>query len=65
MATGDEAKRGGKSPKQFLLKWLREHAVEFDLTSDDGIPNETGIDEAAKVANWQPGGGVPKTPGNE
>jgi hypothetical protein len=45
------------------MKWLREHAAEFGLTDDDGKPNETGIEEAAKVANWQPTGGAPKTPG--
>ena len=53
----------GKHPKQALAKWLREHAAEFRLTDDEGRPNETGIEEAAKVANWQPGGGAPKTPG--
>lgn len=52
---------GGKHPKQALAKWLREHAADFGLTDDEGKPNETGIDEAAKVANWQPGGGAPKT----
>lgn len=52
----------GKHPKQALIKWLREHAAEFDLSDDEGKPNETGIDECAKVANWQPGGGAPKTP---
>jgi hypothetical protein len=46
-----------------LLKWLREHAADFGLSDEDGKPNETGIEEAAKVANWQPGGGAPKTPG--
>jgi len=53
---------GGASPKQALVKWLREHAAEFGLTDDEGKQNETGIDEVAKVANWQPGGGAPKTP---
>jgi hypothetical protein len=62
-ATGNEAAIGGKSPKQVLMKWLREHAAEFGLTDEDGKPNETGIEEAAKVANWQPSGGAPKTPG--
>ncbi|MFM0565809.1 hypothetical protein [Paraburkholderia sediminicola] len=54
---------GGKHPKQALMKWLREHAAEFGLTDDEGKPNETGIEEVAKVANWQPTGGAPKTPG--
>ncbi|WP_186308572.1 hypothetical protein [Paraburkholderia sp. BCC1885] len=48
--------------KDAIRKWLREHAAEFDLTNEDGNPNETGIDEVAKVANWQPSGGAPKTP---
>ena len=52
----------GKTPKQALTKWLREHAAEFGLADDEGKPNETGIEEVAKVANWQPGGGAPKTP---
>lgn len=53
---------GNKHPKQALAKWLRENAKAFGLTDEDGKPNETGIEEAAKVANWQPGGGAPKTP---
>ena len=62
-ATENESAIGGKSPKQALMKWLREHAADFGLTDEDGKPNETGIEEAAKVANWQPMGGAPKTPG--
>jgi hypothetical protein len=62
MALEDESSISGKSPKQALTKWLREHASEFELTDEDGKPNETGIEEAAKVANWQRTGGAPKTP---
>ena len=54
----------GKTPKQALTKWLREHAADFGLSDEDGKPNESGIEETAKVANWQPGGGAPKTPGS-
>ncbi|MBK7252200.1 MAG: hypothetical protein IPI06_15410 [Gammaproteobacteria bacterium] len=54
---------GGKSPKQALMRWLNEHSAEFGLSDDDGRPNEQGIEECAKVANWQRGGGAPKTPG--
>jgi hypothetical protein len=50
-----------RSPKQGLMKWLNEHAHEYGLTDDEGKPNETGIAEIAKVANWAPGGGAPKT----
>ena len=62
LASGDESATRGRSAKQALMKWLREHASEFGLSDDDGKPNETGIEETAKVANWKPGGGAPKTP---
>ena len=63
LASCDESATRGKSVKQSLVKWLRENAAEFGLSDDDGKPNDTGIEETAKVANWQPGGGAPKTPG--
>lgn len=53
----------GKSPKQALQKWLREHGAEFGLTDEEGRPNEQGIEEVSKVGNWQATGGSPKTPG--
>lgn len=53
----------GKHPKQALAKWLRENAAEFGMSDEDGKPYENSIEETAKVANWQPGGGAPKTPG--
>lgn len=53
----------GKSPKQTLERWIREHAAGFGLTDDEGKPVETAMEECAKVANWQPGGGASKTPG--
>ena len=55
----------GKHPKQALTKWLLSHAAEHGLTDEEGKPNETGIDQVASVANWQPGGGAPKTPVGE
>lgn len=61
-ATASDGLLSGKSPKQILMKWLREHAAEFGLADEDGKPNETGIEEVAKVANWRPTGGAPKTP---
>lgn len=51
----------GKSPKDVLKKWLREHAAEYDLTDDEGKPQETVIEELGKVANWSKGG-APTTP---
>ena len=53
----------GKSPKQALDKWLREHAADFGLTDDEGNPVNQAIEDCSKIANWQPGGGAAKTPG--
>lgn len=52
----------GKSPKQAMKKWLREHAADYGLLDSKGVLNELGITECAKVANWLEKGGVPKTP---
>ena len=52
----------GKSPKQALDKWLREHAADFGLTDDDGNPVNQAIEDCSKIANWQPSGGAAKTP---
>lgn len=61
--TSDPDRLRGKTPKQALTKWLNEHAAAFGLTKDDGTPNATGVEEAAKLANWKPEGGASKTPG--
>ena len=58
----DEESTRGKSVKKALLAWLRRHADRYGLTKDDGSPNEQGIEEVAKVANWDISGGAPKTP---
>lgn len=59
LAVGDPK---GKSPKQALEKWLRDHSAEFNLSDEEGKLNELGISECSKVANWKPEGGAPKTP---
>lgn len=59
--TATDAIPGNKTPKQALDKWLREHAAEFGKTNEDGVANETFVEEASKVANWKPGGGAPKS----
>ena len=63
--SADPELRRGKSVKQALVVWLRRHANEFGLTKEDGNPNEQGIEDVAKIANWDTRGGAPKTPGNE
>jgi hypothetical protein len=63
--SADADLRRGKSVKQALAVWLRQHANDFGLTKEDGNPNEQGIEDIAKIANWDTRGGAPKTPGNE
>ena len=62
-ATEDQDAVSGKTPKQALIKWLNEHAAEYGLTDDDGKPSDSVIEDIAKIANWAPSGGAPKTPG--
>lgn len=50
----DPAATAGKSPRRALATWLKEHKPELSSNAQDRV---------ATVANWQPGGGVPKTPG--
>jgi hypothetical protein len=52
----------GKTPKKALEIWLRKHANEYGLAGKDGNPNELGIEEICKVANWKLGGGASPTP---
>ncbi len=52
-----------KTVKQALIGWLRKNASQFGLIKGDGILNKHGIGEIAKISNWIPKGGVPKTPG--
>jgi len=61
LAMEDRELLKGKSPKQALLTYLKLNAPRFKLSDEDGRPNETGIEECAKVANWQDKGGAPKT----
>jgi hypothetical protein len=60
--TSDPAMLNGKSPKKALEVWLRKHANEYGLTGKDGNPNNLGIEEICKVANWKPAGGASPTP---
>lgn len=53
----------GKTAKQAIVIWLRRHADRYGLTKEDGSPNEQGIEEVSKIANWDTKGGAPKTPG--
>lgn len=60
--TSDPSALNGKTPKKALEIWLRKHANEYGLTNKDGNPNELGIEEICKVANWKPSGGASPTP---
>lgn len=63
--SADEKLRLGKTVKQALVVWLNQHANDFGLTKEDGKPNDQGIEDVAKIANWDTKGGAPKSPGNE
>ncbi|WAC28057.1 hypothetical protein [Ancylobacter sp. SL191] len=60
--TSEPHRLRGRSPKQALEGWLTENAKEYGLLNRDGTPNRTGIEEIAKVANWNQKGGAPSTP---
>lgn len=60
--SADADLRDGKTVKQAIDIWLRQHAHQFCLTKEDGNPNEQGIEDVAKIANWDTKGGAPKTP---
>lgn len=60
--TSDSSLMRGTTAKQAMMKWLRRNADKYGLTKDDGNPNEQGIEEVAKIANWDLKGGAPKTP---
>jgi hypothetical protein len=59
--SADAKLRRGKSVKQALVVWLRQHANKFGLTKEDGNPNEQSIEDVAKIANWDAKGEAPKT----
>lgn len=64
------ARRGdikGRSLKGHIKAWLTEHADHLNLLKKDkkgkklSEPNETAIEEIAKVVNWKPEGGAPES----
>lgn len=52
----------GKSPRQAMEKWLREHASEFGMVDEEGNPKKTPVEQCSEVANWAIIGGAPRTP---
>jgi hypothetical protein len=54
----------GKTRKQVLTDWLKQNAAEYRLVDDRGKPITHSIDEIARVANPDPAGGAPRTPGS-
>ena len=52
----------GKTVSQALSNWLRKNVEELGLVKPDRKPNEQALKEIAKISNWNPKGGAPKTP---
>jgi len=70
-AMEDENLLRGKSPFQAMEAWLESRYKELGLAHERGNDknrtkagdmNNSAISDVAKVANWQPAGGAPKTP---
>jgi hypothetical protein len=49
-----------RKPKKWIENWVRNRAAKYGLLIHDK-PNAQGVEEIAKVANWEPTGGAPKT----
>jgi len=71
-AMEDPCEWAGKGPVVANTAWLTVRYKELGLVHDKdnpknktkaGDPNKSAISEAAKIANWNPRGGAPKTPG--
>ncbi len=60
-AMEDSNLTSGKSPSAAMSEWLTSRYKELGLVWKGKITKE-GIKEIAKVANWNPDGGAPKTP---
>jgi len=52
-----------KTAKTNIIKWLNDHAADFGLAKDGKTNTEAIENQIAKVVNWQPEGGAPKTLG--
>lgn len=61
-AMEDENLYRGISAKKGMEDWLKSNYKSLGLAHANGEINKTAIDEAAKIANWMPLGGAPKTP---
>ena len=61
----EETKLEGKTPKQAVQKWLREHAAEYGICDEDGKPNESVVDSISQIVNWRTKGGAPRTPNKQ
>ena len=73
-AMEDENLRRGKSAKDAMEQWLESNYKSLGLVHEKsslhpkhgykaGDMNKTAVSEAAKIANWEPNGGAPRTPG--
>lgn len=52
-----------KSVKATITEWVAANGTRFGMAEGDGVPSTTGVDEVAKVANWETRGGANRTGG--
>ena len=59
----DRKIKDGENSKSELKKWLKDNAENYKgLTDKNGKPILSTIEACARIANWNPKGGAPKTP---
>jgi hypothetical protein len=49
------------SVKKTLVRWLNKNATKFGLVDEENAPQKSIIEDIAAIANWDIGGGAPKT----
>ena len=63
VSTDKKYQNNGRRIKTNLVNYLKSHASNLDLLKQDGEINNTAIEEQiAMIANWEPTGGISKTP---
>jgi len=58
-----ERNKSNMSVKATIVEWVTANAVTFGMVEADGVPSATGVEEVAKVTNWETRGGANRTGG--
>ncbi|ODT70965.1 MAG: hypothetical protein ABS75_10965 [Pelagibacterium sp. SCN 63-23] len=58
-----ETSKPNHSVKDTVKAWVKANATRFGMAEADGLPSATGVEEVAKVVNWETKGGANRTGG--